>query len=106
MKVYLTLFLLFITLFTYIGTITADLDISNARDFKNQVVAQIEDSNLSNQVIEACKTSAQAQGYILETNTIKDDINRPVAVEITLKYNYTVIFLNVMKEHTLHDYAR
>lgn len=105
-KAFLGIFLILLFVITMIGVITADQDISNARDFKNQVVTQIEVSNFSSQVINACKSSATDYGYELDTNTILDTNNRAVAVEITLRYNYSIPFLNVFSNHTLHDYAR
>jgi hypothetical protein len=93
-------------MFIFTGYIIADQDISNARDYKNQVVSQIEESNLSENVINTCKTKALEHGYILDTNIIKNEDNLPVIVEISLKYNYTIKFLNILKEHVLYDMAR
>jgi len=105
-KAFLGIFIILLFTLTIFGIMTADQDISNARDFKIQVISLIEESNLNEQVIQSCKASAINNGYKLETNTIKDDIGRSVSVEITLEYNYSISFLNVLKTHTLHDYAR
>ena len=105
-KTYLTLFLIFLGVFILIGIITADIDISNSRDYKNYVIDQMENSNLSDSVIEACKTNAKIYHYELETKSIKDDIGKTIAVEVILKYNYSIKLVNVLIEHELRGYAR
>jgi len=105
-KTYLTLFLVFLGVFILIGIITADIDGSNARDYKNYVIDQMENSNLSERVIEACKMNARTYNYNLETKSIKDDEGKTLAVEILLKYNYSIKLVNVLSEHELRGYAR
>ena len=84
----------------------ADVDSSNARDYKNYVIDQMENSNLSESVIDACKTNAKAYNYNLETKSIKDDTGKTLAVEVLLKYNYSIKLVNVSREHELRGYAR
>ncbi|SEW24478.1 hypothetical protein [[Clostridium] fimetarium] len=105
-KTYLTLFLIFLGVLILIGIITADIDISNSRDYKNYVIDQMENSNLSDSVIEACKTNAKIYHYELVTKSIKDDIGKTIAVEVILKYNYSIKLVNVLIEHELRGYAR
>ena len=105
-KTYLTLFLIFLGVLVLIGIITADIDISNARDYKNYVIDQMENSNLSESVIEACETNAKAYNYNLEAKLIKDDIGKIIAVEVLLKYNYSIVLIDVLRDHELRGYAR
>ena len=105
-KTYLTLFLIFLGVLVLIGIITADIDVSNARDYKNYVIDQMENSNLSESVIKACETDAKTYNYNLETKSIKDDKGKIIAVEVLLKYNYSIKLLNVLREHELRGYAR
>ena len=105
-KTYLTLFLIFLGVFVLIGIITADIDVSNARDYKNYVIDQMENSNLSESVIKDCETNAKTYNYHLETKSIKDDIGKIIAVEVLLKYNYSIILIDVLREHELRGYAR
>jgi len=105
-KTYLTLFLIFLGVLVLIGIITADIDVSNARDYKNYVIDQMENSNLSESVIKACETDAKTYNYNLETKSIKDDKGKIIAVEVLLKYNYSIILIDVLSEHELRGYAR
>ena len=105
-KTYLTLFLIFLGLFIIIGIITADINISNSRDYKNYVIDQIENSNLSDSTIEACKANAKKYNYDLETKSIKDNTGKTIAVEVLLKYNYSIKLINVLREHEIRGYAR
>ena len=105
-KTYLTLFLIFLGVFVLIGIITADIDVSNARDYKNYVIDQMENSNLSESVIKACETNAKTYNYNLETKSIKDDIGKIIAVEVLLKYNYSIKLINVLSQHEIRGYAR
>jgi len=105
-KTYLTLFLIFLGVLILIGIITADIDVSNARDYKNYAIDQIENSNLSDSVIEACKANAKTYNYDLETKSIKDDGGKTITVEVLLKYNYSIKLVNVLRQHELRGYAR
>ena len=105
-KTYLTLFLIFLGVLILIGIITADIDVSNARDYKNYAIDQIENSNLSDSVIEACKTNAKTYNYDLETKSIKDEAGKTITVEVLLKYNYSIKLVNVLRQHELRGYAR
>jgi len=105
-KTYLTLFMIFLGVLILIGIITANIDISNARDFKYSVIDQMENSNLSDRVIEACKMNAKTYNYKLETKSIKDDTGKTMAVEVLLRYDYSIKLLNVLREHELRGYAR
>ena len=105
-KTYLTLFLIFLGVLVLIGIITADIDVSNARDYKNYVIDQMENSNFSESVIKACEANAKTYNYNLETKSIKNDIGKIIAVEVLLKYNYSIILIDVLREHELRGYAR
>jgi len=105
-KTYLTLFVIFLGVLVLVGVIAADMDGSKARDYKNYVIDQMENSNLSESVIEACKSNAKAYNYKLDTKVIKDEAGKTIAVEVLLKYNYSIKLLNVLREHELRGYAR
>ena len=105
-KTYLTLFLIFLGVFVMIGIITADINVSNARDYKNYVIDQMENSNLSDSAIEACKTNAKSYNYDLETKSVKDNTGKTIAVEVLLKYNYSIKLINVLSQHEIRGYAR
>ena len=62
-KVYLSLFM--ITVFVVLGVslIGADTGVSNARAYHDSFVKQIEESNMSQTVIDSCKDNAASLGY-------------------------------------------
>ena len=81
-KVYMSLFM--ITVFVVLGVslIGADTGVSNARAYHDSFVKQIEESNMSQTVIDSCKDNAASLGYTVTTNNITDEKNKLIAVEV------------------------
>lgn len=106
-KVTLSLFLILIMVLTSAGILSASIDVSEAKSFQENVVAQIEDSNFSPSVISACKTLAIKYGYTLsDDNYIYDEFGNVTMVELTLEYNYAIPFLdNLISNHKIRSFA-
>ena len=112
----------FLMLLTLLGSgiVSAQLDSAYARDYKEAVVAEIENSGFCESVMNACLTQAREDGYEL-TMTIYQSGEEPIVVEskvdgdimaenvemveILLNYDYSIPFLNYMSRHTLRGYA-
>ena len=112
----------FLMLLTLLGSgiVSAQLDSAYARDYKEAVVAEIENSGFCESVMNACITQAREDGYEL-TMTIYQSGEEPIVVgskvdgdimaenvemvEILLNYDYSIPFLNYMSRHTLRGYA-
>lgn len=106
-KTAVTIFCALFIAFSGVGIISADKDTSQAERYYQSVVDQIECSNLSSSVIDACVTSTSNNtDYVLTTNKITDDTGKIKAVEVILKYKYKINFFNINKEHTKQGYAR
>ena len=103
-ETYLTLFFLLMAVFTLEGIIAADIDTKNARDFKESIVDEIENSNFSPTVIAACRNAGNIK-YTVTVYEYKDIVYNTVMAEVTVSYNYSLAFLNVNKQHELKDFA-
>lgn len=103
-ETYLTLFLMMMAIFTLGGIIAADIDTKNARDFKESIVDEIENSNFSPSVITACGNAGNDK-YTVTVEEYKDNENNTVMAEITVSYKYSIPFLNVNIQHELKDFA-
>ena len=102
------------------GIVSAQMDSAYARDYKEAVVAEIENSGFCESVMNACIMQAREDGYEL-TMTVYQSGKEPVIlgnelrgeimaenvemVEILLNYDYSIPFLNYMSRHSLRGYA-
>lgn len=106
-KTYFGIFLMFLCIMVLTGMISANLDVSHARSFHEDVVNEIENSRFSPSVIEACRASAFNAGYTkLTCKSIPDTDGKTMVTEITLGYEYTIPFLNMLNNHEIRGYAR
>lgn len=84
----------------------ADADSNKAKQYKNDVIQEIECSNMSESVIDSCINTAAAQQYTLKVNKITDSSGKNVMCEVILNYNYTVPILKLIKSHECRGFAR
>jgi len=83
--------------------ISASLNTRYAQNYHAAVVSEIEASNFSQEVIDACEQKALDNGFTkLEVVTMGDlDL-----AEVTLNYRYSIPILNALLEHEIVGYAR
>lgn len=105
-KVYLSIFMLAVMVLLGVSLIGADTGVSNARAYHDSCVKQIEESNMSQSVIDSCKNNAATLGYTVTTQNITDDRNKVIAVEVKTDYTYKVPILGISKTHSLRNIAR
>lgn len=105
-KVYLSVFILAVTVLLCISLIGADTGVSNAREYHDSCVRQIEESNMSQSVIDSCKSNASTLGYTVTTRNISDESNKVVAVEVITDYKYKIPILGIESTHSLRNIAR
>ena len=67
-KVYLSVFILAVTVLVCVSLVGADTGVSNARAYHDSCIKQIEESNMSQTVIDSCKSNAATLGYTVTTN--------------------------------------
>ncbi len=95
----------FIMVFTMLGTgiVGAQMESAYARDYKENVIAEIENSDLSRQVIDSCIMQAKRDGYDLKVQIYKK--NEQKTAEICLAYEYRIGFLNYVSRHEIWGYV-
>lgn len=65
-KTYLGIFLMMLLTMAGIGIITAEIEVAKARNYKTDVVIELENSAYNPKVAQMCVKQAEESGYILE----------------------------------------
>lgn len=104
-KAYLGIFLMMLLLAAGAGVIAAEVEICRARDFKTDVVTELENSNFHPDVIAACRQQAEDMGYDLQIDTYADGDGIRQA-SVTLVYSYRLGPFHTDTEHVLRGIAR
>lgn len=91
----------------FIGIGTAFTVSSNAKDYKADVIAEIENSNFNDTVINECIQQATDNGYTLTINKIitDPDENKQIA-EVILGYQFKIGILEIDDWHYTRGVAR
>ncbi len=94
-------------LFLCVAVVTVSADVAAAKEYKADVVAEIENSNFNPNVIAACKEQASVQGYSLEVTTClyDEELDYRIA-EVELTYAYEIPLLGVSQERVTRGIAR
>lgn len=101
------LFVVILNLFLCIGIVTVSADVAAAKEYKAEIVAEIENSNFNPIVIEACKQQASLQGYSLDVRPIVyDTLNDRRIAEVELTYTYEIPLLGVSQQRVTRAAAR
>ena len=83
------LFIMMANIFICTGLIGASGQVAAAKEYKSQVVAELENSNFNPGVIDACKKKAAEDGYELEiSDCVYDAWQNMRAAQVALKYHY------------------
>lgn len=106
-KTMLFTFFSFFGVLLIIGLLSVEIDYEKAKNYKADVITEIENSNFSDKVIDACVENAENNGYELTVNptTVNAHTNEQYA-EVILKYNYNIPILNIQKTKELRGFAR
>ncbi len=108
-KSYVSIILIIVAVFVFVGIISVAVDVQNARDFHGMVINEIENSNHASSVIEACKETAEANGYELVVSSYmnnSDGLQYSKITKVVLKYDYTIDILKIKSEKEIVGYAR
>lgn len=107
-KAFIGLILIVTLTFVGIGIISASIDASHAEQYAADVAADIEASNFSQSVIDACTESAKKKGYTVNiTMYDADNDGWNDMAEVRVIYDYSISVLNVKgSKHTAKAYAR
>lgn len=118
-KAFLGLFFMISLILLGSGILAAQMDVSDALDYKADIIAELENSNFNSDVLNACIRQAQENGYKLEVKTFSEggasvcytdpsavDTKNVVMAEVKLTYPYRIGFLNAVTEHQVRGFAR
>lgn len=118
-KMFMGIFFLLMLSFLGIGIISAQLEVIQAQDYKADVIAELENSNYSPSVINACITQAEECGYniavklykkgqeaILYTQPQVTETKEVQMAEVIVSYPYSIGFLNSFTKHQVRGFAR
>lgn len=102
-----TLFVLMLCIFACIAVGTFSVQAAEAKEYKADVIAVIENSNFNPNVIAGCKAQASAAGYDLEVKSIlyDENSNRQVS-EVTLTYDCRIPVFGLHGTRTTRGIAR
>ena len=92
------LFIMMANIFICTGLIGASGQVAAAKEYKSQVVAELENSNFNPGVIDACKKKAAEDGY--------DAWQNMRAAQVALKYHYRIPVLGIYEENITYAIAR
>ena len=101
------LFIMMANIFICTGLIGASGQVAAAKEYKSQVVAELENSNFNPGVIDACKKKAAEDGYELEiSDCVYDAWQNMRAAQVALKYHYRIPVLGIYEENITYAIAR
>lgn len=81
--------------------------IEQAKSYKAEVVAEIENSNFNPEVVDACKTEAASLGYTLSVENCVYNASYDIqTAEIVLTYQYAMPLFGVDETRTTRGIAR
>ncbi len=102
-----TLVVLMMNIFICISVSNASSAAAEAKEFKAAVVAEIENSNFNQNVINACITQAEDAGYSLQvTDCMYDRNNQIQTAEVILTYSYSLPLFGIEETVTTRGIAR
>ena len=102
-----TLFVLVLNIFICIAVSSASGAVAEAKEYKADVIAEIENSNFNPNVISECVNQAQAAGYELQVTACTYDENSNIqTAEVVLTYSYKISLLGISDTKTTRGIAR
>lgn len=106
-KIFTAVFFILVLAILGFSMVSATLDTNAAKDYNNSVIDEIEVTNFNDNVIAACISQAQADGYTLTVNKVVTDAdeNKQVA-EVVLNYKFSIPMLNISNTHSTRGFAR
>lgn len=106
-KAYMGLFFFLLELTLGVSVTVMGVEEQAAQNFHADVIEEIEASNFSPSVIQACKMQAQNSGYELEVNSIVTDSDNNIQMaDVTLKYHHTMNIFEIEEAKEKRGFAR
>lgn len=102
-----TIFSLMLGLFTSVCVITVSGQVAAAKEYKADVIAEIENSDFNPNIIASCVTQASMEGYVLQVNACTYDADNNISTaEVILEYSYTMPLFGISDVKTTRGMAR
>lgn len=102
-----TLVTLVLNIFICIAMITVSGEVAAAKEYKADVVAEIENSNFNPNVIHGCIAQAKDAGYTLQIESCTyDELNNIQTAEIILSYSYAIPLFGISDTKMTRGIAR
>lgn len=102
-----TLLILLFNIFICIALSTASAQVAAAKEYKADVIAEIENSNFNPDVMDACIIQASQAGYTLDiTSCIYDEDSNIQTAEVILSYSYELPVFGITQVKTTRGFAR
>lgn len=102
-----TLMVLMFNLFLCITVANASGAVTEAKEYKAAVIAEIENSNFNANVIAGCIAQAQTVGYELQVTNYTYDVNHDIrTAEVVLTYKYEMPLFGISETKTTRGFAR
>ncbi|MCI5872803.1 MAG: hypothetical protein PUJ55_00585 [Clostridiales bacterium] len=87
--------------------VTASGQAAAAREYKADVIAEIENSNFNPNVIESCKRQAATAGYTLDVHACTyDEMGDIQTAEVILEYSYAMPIFGISDKKMTRGIAR
>lgn len=102
-----TLLVLVLNIFICITVSTASGNTAAAKEYKADIIAEIENSDFDPNVINSCISQASAAGYALQvTGCTYDELNNIQTAEVILSYTYELPLFGITQTKTTRGLAR
>lgn len=102
-----TLLVLMVNMFMCITVSNGSAAVAAAKEYKTDVIAEIENSNFNPYVIAGCIKQAQECGYQLQvTNYTYDEEKDTRTAEVILTYTYSLPLFGIYETMTTRGIAR
>lgn len=101
------LLMLVLNLFLCISVSSSSAAVAAAKEYKADVIAEIENSNFNPAVIDACIQQARELGYSLEVNGyVYDEAHDIQSAEVMVTYSYEMPLFGIAKTQMTRGIAR
>ena len=86
--------------------LTASAQTAAAKEYKADVIAEIENSDFNRDVISSCISQAQSAGYTLTVTPSANADGETVSADVILSYDYKMPVFGIEKTHMTRGIAR
>lgn len=101
-----TLFFYLLCVFGAAALLTASAQTAAAKEYKADVIAEIENSDFNREVIANCISQAQSAGYALAVTPSVNAEGETVSADVILSYDYKMQVFGIEKTHMTRGIAR